>query len=309
MSPADVDDLQRRLVAFVRAFGLHKGDETPCGVPIPVSEAHALTALADAGAGGLSQTDVGRTLGLTKSTVSRLVDQLVDRGWAARQAGRADGRVRAVVLTGEGAKVAAQVDRGAGPTGWARSSNASRPASAPRSSRRSRRWSRPPAMRDAARARAVSSVVVVAGLAVAVAVAAAAGGCGARGGDDGAIRQAEVAARGAHVMPFDLDATTHRFEPVDTGLVQTVVADNRRDTEQVALVREHLAHEAARFHAGDYGDPAAIHGDEMPGLAQLEAGAAAIAIAYQPTDAGGRITYAPTTPRWSTPCTAGRRPR
>jgi len=109
MSSGDVDELQRRLVAFVRAFGLHKGDETPCGVPIPVSEAHALTALADVGAGGLSQTDVGRTLGLTKSTVSRLVDQLVDRGWAARQAGLADGRVRAVVLTDEGAKVAAQV--------------------------------------------------------------------------------------------------------------------------------------------------------------------------------------------------------
>jgi hypothetical protein len=74
--------------------------------------------------------------------------------------------------------------------------------------------------------------------------------------------------------------------------VQTVVADDRRDAEQVALVQEHLAQEAARFRAGDYGDPAAIHGDDMPGLAQLEAGAAAIAIAYEPTDAGGRITYA-----------------
>jgi DNA-binding MarR family transcriptional regulator len=109
MSSTEVDALQRRLIAFVRAFGLHKGDETPCGVPIPVSEAHALTALADAGAGGRSQTDLGRELGLTKSTVSRLVDQLVGRGWAARQAGPADGRVRAVVLTAEGAEVAARV--------------------------------------------------------------------------------------------------------------------------------------------------------------------------------------------------------
>lgn len=109
MSSTEVDALQRRLVAFVRAFGLHKGDETPCGVPIPVSEAHALTALADAGAGGRSQTDLGRELGLTKSTVSRLVDQLVGRGWAARQAGQSDGRVRAVVLTAEGTQVAARV--------------------------------------------------------------------------------------------------------------------------------------------------------------------------------------------------------
>ena len=90
-----MDALQRRLIAFVRAFGLHKGDETPCGVPIPVSEAHALTALADAGAGGRSQTDLGRELGLTKSTVSRLVDQLVGRagrhgrpGWPTAGCGR-----------------------------------------------------------------------------------------------------------------------------------------------------------------------------------------------------------------------------
>lgn len=109
MSSDEVDALQRRLVAFVRAFGLHKGDETPCGVPIPVSEAHALTALADAGTGGLRQTDLARELGLTKSTVSRLVDQLVDRGWAERRAGEADGRVRSIVLTPGGSGMAAQV--------------------------------------------------------------------------------------------------------------------------------------------------------------------------------------------------------
>ena len=28
-----VEDLQARLVAFVRAFGLHQPDETPCGSP------------------------------------------------------------------------------------------------------------------------------------------------------------------------------------------------------------------------------------------------------------------------------------
>jgi DNA-binding MarR family transcriptional regulator len=106
-SDVDADALQRRLVAFVRAFGLHKGDETPCGVPIPVSEAHALTALADAG--GLTQTDLARQLSLTKSTVSRLVDQLAGRGWAERQAGQADGRLRTIVLTAAGENVAAQV--------------------------------------------------------------------------------------------------------------------------------------------------------------------------------------------------------
>jgi hypothetical protein len=32
-------------------------------------------------------------------------------------------------------------------------------------------------------------------------------------------------------MPFDLEATRHRFEPVDDGLVETVVADDHEDTE------------------------------------------------------------------------------
>lgn len=144
-------------------------------------------------------------------------------------------------------------------------------------------------MRDASRRSAVVALAA-AGLAAAVAGCGGSGGSGGPG-DDGSARQAEVAARGAHVMPFDLEATTHRFTPVDSGLVQTVTADDAADREQVALVRQHLAHEAARFRAGDYGDPAAIHGDDMPGLAELEAGAAAIAIAYEPSDAGGRISY------------------
>ena len=39
----DVVVLQARISAFVRAFGLHQPDQTPCGQPIPVSEAHAMT--------------------------------------------------------------------------------------------------------------------------------------------------------------------------------------------------------------------------------------------------------------------------
>jgi hypothetical protein len=106
-----------------------------------------------------------------------------------------------------------------------------------------------------------------------------------------AERPEEVAERGAEVMPFDLGATTHGFEPVTDGLVQNVRADDPADTEQVDLIREHLEEEAERFAAGDYGDPATIHGETMPGLAELEAGASDIAVTYEPTPDGGRITY------------------
>ena len=100
-----------------------------------------------------------------------------------------------------------------------------------------------------------------------------------------------MAQRGAEVMPFDLDTTTHRFKPTDDGLVQTVVADDPDDDRQIWLIREHLAAEAERITNGDYGDPASIHGEDMPGLAELEAGANAIAIELEDVTDGARITY------------------
>jgi DNA-binding MarR family transcriptional regulator len=106
---SEAAELQGRIAAFVRAFGLHRPDETPCGAPVPVSEAHALAVLADRGA--LSQTDLSRELRLTKSTVSRLVDQLERRGWAGRRNGQDDARRRLVELTSEGTKVAESIER------------------------------------------------------------------------------------------------------------------------------------------------------------------------------------------------------
>ena len=104
-------------------------------------------------------------------------------------------------------------------------------------------------------------------------------------------RQVEVAERGASVMPFDLERTTHRFAKTDTGGVQTVVADDARDTAQITLIQEHLTAEADRFRRGDFTDPARIHGNEMPGLATLRAHNGRIAIAYENTPDGARATY------------------
>ncbi|MGH9213701.1 MAG: MarR family winged helix-turn-helix transcriptional regulator [Acidimicrobiales bacterium] len=101
------DQLHRRMVAFVRAFGLHRPDETPCGAPVPVSEAHAVTVLDEHGA--LTQSQLALHLGLTKSTVSRLVDQLERRGWAQRQVGDGDARQRLIALTNEGAKASREI--------------------------------------------------------------------------------------------------------------------------------------------------------------------------------------------------------
>jgi len=104
-------------------------------------------------------------------------------------------------------------------------------------------------------------------------------------------RQDQVAERGRTVMPFDLDRTTHAFTPTPDGLVEEVTADRGDDTDQITLIRTHLVAEARRFRAGDYTDPARIHGPDMPGLAQLAAGAARVEIGYADIPAGARIRF------------------
>jgi hypothetical protein len=117
------------------------------------------------------------------------------------------------------------------------------------------------------------------------------GGCG----DEGARlaeRRAEVAERGARVMPFDLDATTHRFTDTARGGIQTVTADDPDDADQIELIRAHLLDERDKFARGDFEDPAAIHGHDMEGVAELTAGYRDIAVTYTDVPDGGRLTYA-----------------
>ncbi|MBD2519579.1 aspartate carbamoyltransferase [Nostoc sp. FACHB-973] len=104
-------------------------------------------------------------------------------------------------------------------------------------------------------------------------------------------RQSEVAARGAKVMPFDLTLTSHKFTPTTEGGIQTVTANDSGDTTQIELIRDHLQQEAKKFAAGDFSDPATIHGDQMPGLAKLRSGANRIKIQYESLPNGARLRY------------------
>jgi hypothetical protein len=107
-------------------------------------------------------------------------------------------------------------------------------------------------------------------------------------------RQAEVAARGAEVMPFDLSKTQHVFAKDSSGGVQSVTAKDPADTLDIRLVREHLQKEAELFGRGEFGDPAAIHGDSMPGLAELRAAAGKVAVEYTELPAGAQIRFTTT---------------
>lgn len=102
----------------------------------------------------------------------------------------------------------------------------------------------------------------------------------------------EVAERGALVMPFSLERTTHVFTKTDQGGVQQVLAKDDGDQAQIALIREHLSEIAREFRQGNFSDPARIHGDEMPGLAELRAAQPGeFEIIYKELPAGAEVGY------------------
>jgi hypothetical protein len=142
--------------------------------------------------------------------------------------------------------------------------------------------------------------VAVAGAAFGVLLTATAGCAATPAGDDLTARQAQVAEAGSQVMPFDLDRTTHVFAELPDGGRQTVTADTPGDVEQIALIRQHLQDEAEKFRRADFGDPATIHGDDMPGLAELRASAGRIDVTYNELEDGAQLTYRTSEPALTT---------
>lgn len=109
MRAAEIDapNLHRQVVDLVRAFGLLQTEQTPCGVPVRVSEAHVLTELA--GEPGLTQSALAQRLRLDRSTVCRLVATMVDRDWVTSAPDRLDPRRSSLGLTDQGQDLAAQI--------------------------------------------------------------------------------------------------------------------------------------------------------------------------------------------------------
>lgn len=105
-------------------------------------------------------------------------------------------------------------------------------------------------------------------------------------------QQAEVSKRGKDVMPFELLATLHTFTKDAEGGIQQVTARDKFDAKQASLVRQHLKNIQAQFLAGDFSGPGHIHGEQMPGLAELEAAKPGqITIAYKEIKGGAQLAY------------------
>jgi len=82
--------------------------QAAAGLGVSVSEAMALRHLTH---GACTQQELGSYLGLEKSTVSRLVDALVDKGWVEKERDPGNRRYRTVGLTAAGAEAAARVSK------------------------------------------------------------------------------------------------------------------------------------------------------------------------------------------------------
>jgi DNA-binding MarR family transcriptional regulator len=106
VSNIEVAELCEAVFGFIRVFGLHRADETPCGVPMSVSEAQALTSLLE---GPVTPSELADRLALARSTVSRLLERLDTEGWISRQPDPDDRRSSQVILSPPGRGIAERV--------------------------------------------------------------------------------------------------------------------------------------------------------------------------------------------------------
>jgi DNA-binding MarR family transcriptional regulator len=90
------------LMDVFREMGAHRPEQVFPGWSLSLSEIYALDILAERAP--LSQQELGAALSLEKSSVSRLVQQLEQQGWVARERDARDGRLRLLHLTEAGAE-------------------------------------------------------------------------------------------------------------------------------------------------------------------------------------------------------------
>ena len=100
--------LEQAMDGLFRLRGVLDPSQVAAGLGMSVSEALALRHLT---AGECTQQALGDHLGLEKSTVSRLVDAMVTRGWVQKEHKAGDRRHRTLRLTAAGAEAAASVSR------------------------------------------------------------------------------------------------------------------------------------------------------------------------------------------------------
>jgi len=109
MANPNAETLRNLIHTFIRRFGLLDEARTPCGLPIAVSDAHALMELLHNP--GIEQVELAKRLGLSKSAVSRLLLRLENRGLVQRAISKEDRRAHDLRLSDKGERMASRINR------------------------------------------------------------------------------------------------------------------------------------------------------------------------------------------------------
>jgi len=104
MEDASFDQL---LMDVIREMGVLRPEQVLPGWSLSLSEIYALNILAERAP--ISQQDLGAALLLEKSSVTRLVQQLEQRGWILRERDARDSRLRLLRLSELGVRMTAEI--------------------------------------------------------------------------------------------------------------------------------------------------------------------------------------------------------
>jgi DNA-binding MarR family transcriptional regulator len=105
----DTRQLQELFSEFLQTLGLHRPDHVPTGFALSLSEMFALMALS--AEVPMSQQVLAEQLHLEKSTVSRLIKHLEQRGWVKRVRDLHDTRMFRLHLSDAGHEQASRLAR------------------------------------------------------------------------------------------------------------------------------------------------------------------------------------------------------
>ena len=91
-------------------------------------------------------------------------------------------------------------------------------------------------------------------------------------------------------MGFPHDKTTHHFRLAEQGGAIEVTANDAKDSANIEAIRMHLAHIAQAFSQGDFATPMFVHDSIPPGVTSMKLLKEKIQFAYEPVEAGGRVS-------------------
>ena len=95
--------------------------------------------------------------------------------------------------------------------------------------------------------------------------------------------------RGAQIMGFDQQKTTHHFLLFEDGGAIDVAVKDPSDTANLDAIRSHLPHIATMFADGRFDAPMLVHGTAVPGTAELIRLKDRVRYQYVQTPNGGRV--------------------